>query len=96
MDGFERADLPSPLGNANGLPVVVAQVEENHTVDGSAHATVDLAGQNALLGQVQDVVWTDAPYVWLHVNENVTAIRKGIKGVEVWPIVFTIPRRASV
>ena len=61
-----------------------------------AHATVDLPAQNALLGQVQDIVWSDAPYVWLHVNENVTAVRKGVKGVEVWPIVFTIPRRASV
>ena len=61
-----------------------------------AHATVDLAAQNALLGQVQEIVWADAPYVWLHVNENVTAIRKGVKGVEVWPVVFTIPRRASV
>lgn len=60
-----------------------------------AHATVDLTAQNALLGQVQGIVWADAPYVWLHVNENVTAIRKGIKNVEVWPIVFTIPRRAS-
>lgn len=60
-----------------------------------AHATVDPAGQNALLGQVQEMVWADAPYVWLHVNENVTAIRKGVKGVEVWPIVFTIARRAS-
>ena len=60
-----------------------------------AHSTVDVLGQNTLLGQVQDIVWTDAPYVWLHVNENVTAIRKGVKGVEVWPIVFTIPRRAS-
>ena len=61
-----------------------------------AQATVDLATQNSLLGQVQDMVWTEAPYVWLHVNENVTAMRKGVKGVEVWPIVFTIARRASV
>jgi ABC-type transport system substrate-binding protein len=60
-----------------------------------ANATADLAGQNALLGEVQKIVWDDAPYVWLHVNENVTAIRKGVKGVEVWPIVFTIPRRAG-
>lgn len=60
-----------------------------------ANATVDLAKQNDLLGQVQKLVWDDAPYVWLHVNENVTALRKGLKGVELWPIVFTIPRRAS-
>jgi ABC-type transport system substrate-binding protein len=61
-----------------------------------ANATTDLAKQNALLGEVQKLVWDDAPYVWLHVNENVTALRKGVKGVELWPIVFTIPRRASV
>jgi ABC-type transport system substrate-binding protein len=60
-----------------------------------ANETVDLAAQNALLGEVQKIVWDEAPYIWLHINENVTAIRKGVKGVEVWPIVFTIPRRAS-
>jgi ABC-type transport system substrate-binding protein len=60
-----------------------------------ANATPDLAGQNALLGEVQKIVWDEAPYVWLHVNENVTAVRKGVTGVEVWPIVFTIPRRAG-
>ena len=60
-----------------------------------ANETPDLATQNALLGEVQKIVWDEAPYVWLHVNENVTAVRKGVKGVEVWPIVFTIPRRAS-
>lgn len=61
-----------------------------------ANETVDLAKQNALLGEVQQIVWQAAPYVWLHVNENVTAVRKGVKGVELWPIVFTIPRRATV
>jgi hypothetical protein len=30
------------------------------------------------------------------VNQNVTAVRKGVKGVELWPIVFTIARRARV
>ena len=48
------------------------------------------------MGEAQRIVWEDAPYVWLHVNQNVTAVRKGIKGVELWPIVFTIPRRARV
>jgi len=60
-----------------------------------ANETVDLAKQNALLGEVQEIVWQAAPYVWLHVNENVTVVRKGVKGVELWPIVFTIPRRAT-
>ena len=48
------------------------------------------------MGEAQRIVWDDAPYVWLHVNQNVTAVRKGVKGVELWPIVFTIPRRARV
>ncbi|MBM3525910.1 MAG: ABC transporter substrate-binding protein, partial [Alphaproteobacteria bacterium] len=60
-----------------------------------ANETVELAKQNELLGQVQKLVWDEAPDVWLHVNENVTALRKGLKGVELWPIVFTIPRRAT-
>jgi ABC-type transport system substrate-binding protein len=48
------------------------------------------------MGEAQRIVWEDAPYVWLHVNQNVTAVRKGVKGVELWPIVFTIARRARV
>lgn len=51
--------------------------------------------QNAALAEVQKIVWDEAPYVWLHVNENATAFRKGLKGVELWPIVFTIPRRTT-
>lgn len=52
--------------------------------------------QTEALAEVQKIVWDEAPYVWLHVNENATAYRKGLKGVELWPIVFTIPRRATV
>jgi ABC-type transport system substrate-binding protein len=61
-----------------------------------ANATPDPAKQQAAMGEAQRIVWDDAPYVWLHVNQNVTAVRKGVKGVELWPIVFTIPRRARV
>ena len=61
-----------------------------------ANVTPDAAKQAAIMGEAQRIVWDDAPYVWLHVNENATAIRKGLKGVELWPIVFTIPRRARV
>jgi hypothetical protein len=41
------------------------------------------------------MVWDDAPYIWLQVNENVSAARKSVTGVEVWPIVFTVVRRAK-
>jgi ABC-type transport system substrate-binding protein len=61
-----------------------------------ANANPDPVKQLAAMGEAQRIVWEDAPYVWLHVNQNVTAVRKGIKGVELWPIVFTIPRRARV
>ena len=63
---------------------------------GQANATPDPAKQLAAMAEAQRIVWEDAPYVWLHVNQNVTAVRKGVKGVELWPIVFTIPRRARV
>ena len=61
-----------------------------------ANVTSDPSKQATIMAEVQKIVWDDAPYVWLHVNENATAVRKGIKGVELWPIVFTIPRRATI
>lgn len=60
-----------------------------------ADSTPDAAAQNAALGKAQELIWRDNPYIWLQINENVSAIRKGVAGVEVWPIVFTIVRRAS-
>ncbi|MFI5012428.1 MAG: ABC transporter substrate-binding protein [Hyphomicrobiales bacterium] len=60
-----------------------------------ADRTGDKAQQDALLAQVQEMVWTDNPYIWLQVNENISAARKSVKGVEVWPIVFTSLRHAS-
>ena len=60
-----------------------------------ADRTPGKAEQDALLAQVQDLVWNDNPYIWLQVNENVSAVRKSVKGVEVWPVVFTSLRKAS-
>jgi ABC-type transport system substrate-binding protein len=60
-----------------------------------ANETADLEQQNALLGQAQEIIWKEAPYIWLQVNENITATRKTVKDVEVWPIVFTNMRRAA-
>jgi len=60
-----------------------------------ANSDPDAAKQAEFLAQAQKVIWDDAPYLWLQINENVTAVRKGVAGVEVWPIVFTCLRRAK-
>ena len=59
-----------------------------------ANTNPDPAKRLEALGEAQRIVWEDAPYLWLHVNQNVSAVRKGVTGVELWPIVFTIARRA--
>ena len=61
-----------------------------------ADRTGDKAQQDALLAQAQEIIWNDNPYVWLQVNENISAARKTIKGIEVWPIVFTSLRQATL
>ncbi len=50
----------------------------------------------AALAKVQQIVWNDNPYIWLQINENISATTKDVTGVEVWPIVFTVVRRAGV
>jgi ABC-type transport system substrate-binding protein len=47
------------------------------------------------LAKAQALIWHDAPYIWLQINENVTAARKQVTGVEVWPILFTNVRHAA-
>lgn len=41
------------------------------------------------LGKAQELIWADAPYLWLQINENVSAASKAVTGVTVMPIVFT-------
>jgi ABC-type transport system substrate-binding protein len=47
------------------------------------------------LANAQALIWNDAPYIWLQVNENVSAVRRQVAGVEVWPILFTNVRHAA-
>jgi ABC-type transport system substrate-binding protein len=61
-----------------------------------ANADPDQTVRDAALAEAQKLIWQDTPYLWLQVNENVSAIRKPVTGVEVWPIVFTVLRRAHV
>ena len=60
-----------------------------------ANTNPDEAKRFEALGEAQRLVWEDAPYLWLQVNENVSAMRKGVTGVELWPIVFTSLRNAK-
>jgi ABC-type transport system substrate-binding protein len=59
-----------------------------------ANSDPDAAARDAALTKAQALIWQDAPYLWLQVNQTVSAIRKPVSGVEVWPVVFTVLRRA--
>ena len=69
--------------------------EEVDALLAEADSTADADKQKAALAKVQEIVWNDNPYIWLQINENIAATN-GASGVEVWPIVFTVVRRASV
>ncbi len=47
------------------------------------------------MAKAQALIWSDAPYIWLQINENVTAVRKQVTGVQVWPVLFTNVRHAA-
>lgn len=61
-----------------------------------ANSEPEAADRDAALAEAQQLIWADAPYLWLQINENVTATRKRVAGVEVLPIVFTSLRNAAL
>jgi ABC-type transport system substrate-binding protein len=61
-----------------------------------ANADPSASARDAAMAEAQKLIWQDTPYLWLQVNETVSAARKPVAGVEVWPIVFTVLRRATV
>lgn len=62
----------------------------------TAGTAPDATARNEALAQAQTIIWHDNPYIWLQINENIAATAKTVHGVEVWPIVFTSLRHASV
>jgi len=60
-----------------------------------AAAEPDAKKADAALAKAQALIWRDEPYIWLQINENVSAVRKTTKDVEVWPILFTDVRHAT-
>lgn len=69
-----------------------ARVDELLTTADSAPAESD---RMAALAEAQQIVWDDAPYLWLQINENVSATGAAVSGVTVMPIVFTNLRNAT-
>lgn len=72
---------------------------DNSQVDSlvnQAKVTIDPQKRADLLGQAEKIVWNDAPYIWLQVNESISATRSNVAGVEVWPTLFTIVRDAHL
>ena len=59
---------------------------------GQARVTVDGDARAAILAEVQEIIWSEAPYIWLQVNNIISAARADLGGVEVWPVIFTIVR----
>ena len=57
-----------------------------------AKVTVDGDARAAILADVQEIIWSEAPYIWLQVNNIISATRADLNGVEVWPVIFTIVR----
>jgi ABC-type transport system substrate-binding protein len=55
----------------------------------------DARKANEALAKAQALIWHDEPYIWLQINENVSAVRKKTTGVDVWPILFTNVRHAT-
>ncbi len=58
-------------------------------------AEPDRAKAAADMAKAQALIWNEDPYIWLQINENVSAVRKAVTGVEVWPVLFTNVRHAA-
>jgi ABC-type transport system substrate-binding protein len=86
----------NPPGSAAIAAWNIAQYrnEEVDALLARAKTTVAPAERNELLARVQEIVWEESPYIWLQVNEVISAARADLQGVEVWPTIFTIVRGA--
>lgn len=60
-----------------------------------ASTTVVTDDRLGLLGQAQQLIWDDAPMIWLYVPDLLVGARSNVEGVYSWPTVFTVVRDAS-
>lgn len=49
-----------------------------------------------LLGDAQEIIWNDAPMIWLYTPELLIGAGDEVENVYVWPTVFTVVRDASL
>ncbi len=69
-------------------PEVDALLQEGQT-------TVDTEARLEILGQAQQLIWDDAPMIWLYSNELLVGAQASVQDVYSWPTVFTVVREAS-
>lgn len=70
---------------------------ENAEVDkllDQAKAETDQAKREKLYWQVQDILWKEAPYIWLWHDDSDLAMRKNVKGVAARPDQLVLVREA--
>ncbi len=60
-----------------------------------ASQAVDAETRFDLLGQAQQLIWDDAPMIWLYTPEILVGARDTVQDVYIWPTIFTIVRDAS-
>jgi peptide/nickel transport system substrate-binding protein len=71
----------------------------NPEVDGllnEADQTVDAEARYELLGQAQQLIWDDAPMIWMYSPDILVGARSAVEEVYIWPTVFTVVREASL
>jgi ABC-type transport system substrate-binding protein len=60
-----------------------------------ADQAVDGETRVDLLGQAQQLIWDDAPMIWLYTPELLVGARDTVQDVYIWPTIFTVVREAS-
>jgi ABC-type transport system substrate-binding protein len=93
LDSLFTSNEPgvAAIGAWNMVRYANAEVDE---LIANAKTSVDPVARDAYLADAQRIVWEEAPYLWLQVNEIISAARADVQGVEVWPVIFTIVRNA--
>lgn len=60
-----------------------------------ADQAVDDETRADLLGQAQQLIWDDAPMIWLYSTDILVGAVSGVQDVYIWPTIFTVVREAS-
>jgi ABC-type transport system substrate-binding protein len=60
-----------------------------------ADQAVDSEARFDLLGQAQQLIWDDAPMIWLYAPDILVGARRDVQGVYIWPTIFTVVRDAT-